>query len=55
MLDWGQGYHIDIPYMVGFYPDLAPVHIKSALLLPASKLTSRGPVRPIANWDAVMG
>ena len=28
MLDWGQGYHIDIPYTVGFYPDLAPIHIE---------------------------
>jgi tRNA G46 methylase TrmB len=32
MSDWGQGYQIDIPYTVGFYPDLAPVHIESALL-----------------------
>ena len=37
MLDWGQGYHIDIPYTVGFYPDLAPVHIESALLFAGFK------------------
>src|SRR5262249_18033690 len=32
MFGWGQGYHVDIPYTAGFYPDLAPVHIESALL-----------------------
>ncbi len=37
MSDWGQGYQIDIPYTVGFYPDLAPVHIETALLFAGYK------------------
>ena len=37
MLDWGQGYHIDIPYTAGFYPDLAPIHIETALLFAGFK------------------
>jgi SAM-dependent methyltransferase len=44
MSDWGQGYHVDIPYVVGFYPELAPVHLESALLFAGFKanLTNQG-------------
>ena len=37
MLEWGQGYHTEIPYTIGFYPDLAPSHIESALLFSGFK------------------
>ena len=37
MFGWGQGYYVDIPYRAGFYPDLAPVHIESALLFAGFK------------------
>jgi SAM-dependent methyltransferase len=37
MSEWGQGYQIDIPYTAGFYPDLAPIHIQSALLFSGFK------------------
>jgi len=32
MSDWGQGYQVGIPYTVGFYSELAPNHLESALL-----------------------
>ena len=37
MFGWGQGYYVDNPYTAGFYPDLAPVHIESALLFAGFK------------------
>jgi SAM-dependent methyltransferase len=44
MSDWGQGYHVGIPYTVGFYPELAPNHLESALLFAGFKanLTKAG-------------
>jgi SAM-dependent methyltransferase len=44
MSDWGQGYHVGIPYTSGFYPELAPVHLESALLFAGFKanLTKAG-------------
>src|SRR5262249_33836849 len=37
MSDWGQGYHVGIAYTLGFYPDLAPSHLKAALLFAGFK------------------
>jgi SAM-dependent methyltransferase len=37
MSDWGQGYHVGSPYTVGFYPELAPSHLESALLFSGLK------------------
>jgi SAM-dependent methyltransferase len=37
MSDWGQGYHVGSPYTVGFYPELAPNHLESALLFAGLK------------------
>jgi SAM-dependent methyltransferase len=44
MSDWGQGYHVGIPYTVGFYPELAPNHLEAALLFAGFKadLTKAG-------------
>jgi SAM-dependent methyltransferase len=44
MSDWGQGYHVGSPYTVGFYPELAPNHLESALLFAGFKadLTKAG-------------
>ena len=43
MSDWGQGYQVDIPYTVGFFPDLAPAHLESALLFAGFKADLAGP------------
>jgi SAM-dependent methyltransferase len=37
MSDWGQGYYVGTPYTVGFYSELAPNHLESALLFAAFK------------------
>jgi SAM-dependent methyltransferase len=37
MSDWGQGYHVGIPYTSGFYSELAPNHLESALLFAGFK------------------
>ena len=39
MSDWGQGYHVGIPYIAGFYPELAPSHLESALLFAGYKVS----------------
>ena len=41
MSDWGQGYHVGIPYTVGFYSEPAPNHLESALLF-AGELAQSG-------------
>jgi SAM-dependent methyltransferase len=43
MSDWGQGYHVGIPYTVGFYPELAPSHLESALLFAGFKVNLTKP------------
>jgi SAM-dependent methyltransferase len=44
MSDWGQGYHVGTAYTRGFYPELAPSHIETALLFAGlrSNLTKPG-------------
>jgi SAM-dependent methyltransferase len=37
MSDWGQGYYVGTPYTVGFYSELAPNHLESALLFAGFK------------------
>jgi SAM-dependent methyltransferase len=37
MIDWGQGYQVEIPYIVGFYPEMAPAHLETALLFAGFK------------------
>jgi hypothetical protein len=54
MSDWGQGYQTDIPYTVGFYRDLAPVHIEGGrCFFLASKPIRSNPAQDISNSDAV--
>jgi SAM-dependent methyltransferase len=36
--DWGQGYQVEIPYTLGFYPELAPAHLEAALLFSGFKV-----------------
>jgi hypothetical protein len=44
MSDWGQGYHVGTAYTRGFYPELAPSHLETALLFAGfrSNLTKPG-------------
>jgi SAM-dependent methyltransferase len=44
MSNWGQGYHVETAYTVGFYPELAPNHLEAALLFAGfkSNLTRAG-------------
>ena len=44
MSNWGHGYQVDTAYTVGFYPELAPSHLETALLFAGfkSNLTKAG-------------
>lgn len=43
MSDWGHGYHVEIPYTTGFYPELAPNHLEAALLFAGFKVNLARP------------
>src|SRR5215469_11691268 len=44
MSSWGHGYQVETAYTVGFYPELAPSHLETALLFAGfrSDLTRAG-------------